>query len=693
MGASWTGIPVALGFCLSTVALAQVDTEALRAVIQDSGRADSVRFTALYDLVWDGYLFSDPDSGRILAMSLRQQARSKRNTVFEARASELIAATWYVQGDLKTALLHYDTALALHERNGDDDGYADVITNVASVRSFMGQQDTALLLYAEGLAIHERIQDSASVANDLNAIGRINMLRGDHVKAVDLYGRSLRIQEALGNERGVSTGEANLGALFMGQGDFRTGLDHYRSALRIAEKLGDKHMMGKDLEETGNCLEELGDTAAAMRDFLRSLALRTEIDDRHGLVNVQNRIAGLHFEQGGNAEALRLYEKSISLAREEDLPWGLGTALVGKGRILLATGRTPEALVLARQAEGVAAEAEEVGLARDASELRHAAARASGRWQEALEAHERAVLLNDSIMREGNQRAVLRNEYKYAYERQALADSLAHAGAMLRANAENTERLARAHRLRDVALAVGALLLVVALGIWQRSRLLRRTNSAILQAQARLVESEKAREASEVRTRIARDIHDQLGSDLTKLVMLGTEAKAMAQEDIASLPAIAESIERVAAEANRSLGDIVWAIDPHHDSLAGLTERVRAHCERMLRWSRVDHTIDCAHEGADRSLDPATKRDIYLVLREALNNAVKYAGAGHIQVMFRTSPAALAMEVKDDGIGLRAEGNGNGIRNMRARAQSAGARFELLVEGGTTVRLRLDFPA
>jgi hypothetical protein len=110
-------------------------------------------------------------------MSLRQQARSKRNTVFEARASELIAATWYVQGDLKTALLHYDTALALHERNGDDDGYADVITNVASVRSFMGQQDTA---------IHERIQDSASIANDLNAIGRIHMLRGDHVNAVEL---------------------------------------------------------------------------------------------------------------------------------------------------------------------------------------------------------------------------------------------------------------------------------------------------------------------------------------------------------------------------------------------------------------------------------------------------------------------------------------------------------------------------
>jgi signal transduction histidine kinase len=178
-----------------------------------------------------------------------------------------------------------------------------------------------------------------------------------------------------------------------------------------------------------------------------------------------------------------------------------------------------------------------------------------------------------------------------------------------------------------------------------------------------------------VRTRIARDVHDQLGSDLTKLVMLSSEVKAVALEDPAELVRTAEHIERVAGEANRSLGDIVWAIDPDHDSLAGLTERVRAHVERMLTWSKVAYTVDCTHEGPDRTLDPATKRDVYLILREALNNALKHAKASHIGVTFRTSPVHVHMEVKDNGIGFI----------MRARAERIGGNLSITSTNGTTV--------
>ena len=119
----------------------------MRALAFDRTTPDSLRFTAFYDLVWDGYLFSDPDSAYILATSLRREARAKNNKVFEARASELFAAVWYVRGDMRTALLHYDTALALHKRNMDHDGQADVLTNMASMLSYLGDLDSALALY------------------------------------------------------------------------------------------------------------------------------------------------------------------------------------------------------------------------------------------------------------------------------------------------------------------------------------------------------------------------------------------------------------------------------------------------------------------------------------------------------------------------------------------------------------------
>ncbi len=667
--------------CLALMASGQTGLDSLRALAFDRTKPDSVRFTAFYDLVWDGYLFNDPDSAFILGTLLRTEARRSKNKVFEARSSELFAAVRYVRGDMRTALLHYDTALALHKRNRDDDGQADVITNMASMLSYLGELDSALAMYTEGLALHERLRDSASIANDLNAIGRVHMLRGDHARAVELYMRSLSIQEQLGNKRGICTSLANLGGLYLGQSDWKEALDHYRRAAAIAEEIDDEHQLGKQLEEIGSCLEELGDTAQAMSEFRRSEAVRLRIEDHHGLVNVRNRMAGIMVKQGRYAEALELYHSAEAMARNEDLPWGFGNALVGTSRALLSTALPERALRAAMAADSAAVIAEEMNLRRDAAEAKYAALKALGRWQEALSVHELMVQLNDSIMREENQREVLRNGYLYAYEKQAERDSLDHALDMFRAESE--------HRQQRSTLAwLIALLCLVAVSIALRVRYVSRAKRALEEAQARLVESERSLEANEVRIRIARDVHDQLGSDLTKLVMLSTEAREVAGSDPTDLHAIAGDIERIAGEANRSLGDIVWSIDPHHDSLAGLTERVRAHCERMLTWSKVEHTIDCQHEGPDRPLDPATKRDIYLMLREALNNAIKYAKARHIDVCFHTSAHQVEFEVKDDGVGMDIRsGSGHGLGNMRTRAQRIGGRMDIESAAGAGTRI------
>ncbi len=688
--------PLLLGLViLAGSASAQVDLDSLRSIANDTSKPDSARFTAYYDLVWDGYLFSDPDTAQTMAHWLQTEARRKHQRTFEARASELLAAAWYVRGELRTALLHYDTALALHKNNHDEEGYADVITNMASMRSALGERDEALRLYTEGLRIHERTGDSASIANDLNAIGTVLMARGDHARATSLFLRSLRIQELIGNDRGISTGRANMGSILIQQGDHAQALPHYRKALALAEKLGDKHMIGKDLEDMGTCLEALGDTAAAMDHFQRSLRVREELEDKHGIVNARNRIAALLFAQGQLRPAMDLFEESAAMAAEEELPWGLGNALLGKAKVLFEMHRNVDALAVGEQADVAARASEEIILQRDVSELRLNVLKSMGRWQEALHAQSRMVVLNDSLIREENHREVLRNEYAYAYGKQAYADSIAHAQATEQEAARGADRMARERSKRNVALALGGVLAVVVLALWQRARLLKRTNAAIVEAQTKLIESERQREAAEVRTRIARDVHDQLGSDLTKLVMLSGEVKALAHEDPAGMVRSADDIERVAGEANRSLGDIVWAIDPHHDSLAGLTERVRAHCERMLKWSYIPHTIDCVHQGPDRSLDPATKRDIYLILREALNNTIKYSKARHVNVVFHTDATAVTMSVQDDGIGFDPglmRNKGHGLSSMHARAERIGGRLavESLVGKGTRISLEAD---
>ncbi|HMQ75151.1 MAG TPA: sensor histidine kinase [Flavobacteriales bacterium] len=672
---------LATGCCI-----AQSDLDSLRALAFDRSAPDSIRFTALYDLTWDGYLFSAPDTAEVLARTLQAEARVSSDKVFEARASELFAAVQYVRGGMRTALLHYDTALSLHRRNGDLDGQADVITNMASMLSYLGELDTALALYQEGLALHEHLADSTSIANDLNAIGRVQMLRGDHGKAVDLYQQSLHIQEVLGNKRGICTSLANLGGLYLNQSDWNEALGYYRRAATMAEELDDQHQLGTQLEEIGSCLAELGDTTGSLRAYRRSESIRLGIGDHHGLVNVRNRMATLLLEQHRPGDAKALFDQSVTMAREQDLPYGLGNALVGLSTVQLREGEPARALLMAMAADSAAARAEELNLQRDAAAARYAALKALGRWQEALMVHERVVLLNDSILREENQRELLRSGFKYAYKRAAESDSLRHVAERTRTEAEHREQ-------RTWLLALLAIAAVLGSAAWLRMRYTARAKRIIEAAQEKLVESERAREATEVRMRIARDVHDQLGSDLTKLVLLSTEALEAASSDVEGVKALANDIERIAGEANRSLGDIVWSIDPHHDSLAGLTERVRAHAERMLKWSKVEHGIDCAHEGPDRSLEPAVKRDIYLIFREALNNAIKHSRAERIETRFRTSGTALEFEVKDNGAGIAVDQvRGHGLENMRHRAERCGAR--LTVESGegrgTRIHLRMQ---
>ena len=83
--------------------------ESLRAISADPSRPDSVRFRAHFDMVREGYLFSAPDSAFTIAQQLQRGARRTGNAGFQARASELLASTFNVRGDLRVALLHYDT--------------------------------------------------------------------------------------------------------------------------------------------------------------------------------------------------------------------------------------------------------------------------------------------------------------------------------------------------------------------------------------------------------------------------------------------------------------------------------------------------------------------------------------------------------------------------------------------------------
>jgi signal transduction histidine kinase len=203
----------------------------------------------------------------------------------------------------------------------------------------------------------------------------------------------------------------------------------------------------------------------------------------------------------------------------------------------------------------------------------------------------------------------------------------------------------------------------------------------------------EARRQQALRTRIAADLHDEVGSMLTQISMQSTLLReggyAPAQQQ-AYLDQMADASRRAA----RQMSDAVWSIDARYDSAASLLDRLRDHAHEVLPPAglELDFTADAGIEAAAVPL--ATRQALYYIYKEALHNVVKHAQARQVQVQVRLLGRALELAIRDDGRGTVAASRpgGQGLPNMRMRAQAVGGTLHLAPEGpglGLVVRLPL----
>ena len=237
----------------------------------------------------------------------------------------------------------------------------------------------------------------------------------------------------------------------------------------------------------------------------------------------------------------------------------------------------------------------------------------------------------------------------------------------------NNEKLKKRNALigLGLVLALMALLILLIVKSRQNSRLLQAKNEEILNTRDQLVATEKQREAEQVRTQISRDIHDELGGDLTKISLLASEIARRVKEDPESSLTFLQDLGRISREANAALKDIVWSVDPEQDTWQGLVNHAEIYTHRILDSNEHEKQLRFEFNGPQTSLDPATKQNIFLVLKEALNNAVKHAQATLIKVHLITTTSGYSLAIQDNGVGIPEYSKStasHGLKNMKSRA-------------------------
>ena len=223
-----------------------------------------------------------------------------------------------------------------------------------------------------------------------------------------------------------------------------------------------------------------------------------------------------------------------------------------------------------------------------------------------------------------------------------------------------------------------------------------RTRQLAQQIQARQ-RVEQQRAVEQERTRLARDLHDDLGGGLTEISMLGflaNDGSIPSERKTGYLQQMTEKARQLVT----ALDAIVWAVNPRYDSLSSLAAYYSLYAQRFLGLASVQCRLEIADSFPECPLDSTMRHSFFLAFKEALSNVVRHARATEVQLRIKVENDELVVAVADNGCGLQPDATSecgmDGLENMKARMSALGGQCEIqsVPTRGTTVVFRVSLP-
>jgi signal transduction histidine kinase/ligand-binding sensor domain-containing protein len=257
--------------------------------------------------------------------------------------------------------------------------------------------------------------------------------------------------------------------------------------------------------------------------------------------------------------------------------------------------------------------------------------------------------------------------------------------------------------LRWWFIALSVLAISVIIYALYRNRLARLETARLSEENLRKAKEERLAELEKVRSRIATDLHDDIGASLTQIAILSEVAQAQSKANGASEPL--KMIYDVSNELVGTMSDIVWAINPNKDHLHDLTLRMRRFASDVLTAKEIDFEFETPANEKEILLNSNLRREVFLIFKEAINNIIKHSEATEVQIDFEISENNLSLKIADNGIGFENEKisenssanlfadykGGNGLLSIKRRANELGGNLEIIseIKKGTQIKLNL----
>lgn len=636
-------------FCSTIVAQSQHSKVDSLLHILEQSRTDTAKITAYYHLT-EYFLAKKSDSTLLYGnkgLKIAQKINDGKRSIHFLNA----LGNYHERNtDYKEAIKCYDKGLTIAKKLNDTEGFAKLYNNKGMVLIKQGNYEDALPLMIDALKAEEVLGNEFGMAQSYNNIGVIYFYQNNLKKATEYFELALKKQEEIGDAQTIKEAINNVGALYDYMKDYEKALEMYHKALDFNTKNNDKREMAVNLHNIAVAHFKLKNYQISENYHNRSIQLRQEIGDHNGLAISHFNYGELLFNNNKYNEAKSNFIKGLEIAEANDLK-------LTKQHLYGSLAKTYE----------------------------H-----EKNYKKANEFLYKFIQTKDSILNKENSQIIADVEAKYQNEKKEKE--------LVTARANIAERELRIQQKDN--LIYGTVLLAIILGVigyllYNQQKLKNQQLKKENQLKDALAKIETQNKLQEQRLRISRDLHDNIGAQLTFIISSLDTIKYGIKEKNNQLSSKLHNISAFTTNTIFELRDTIWAMNKVSISFEDFFARISNFMTKAQEMSEKTNFTFSVDETINKTyiFSSIEGMNIYRIIQESVQNALKYAQAKNISVTITENNNTIDVAIQDDGIGFdqNTVELGNGLHNIKKRAKDLNAKIEVksTINSGTQIILKL----
>lgn len=585
-----------------------------------------------------------------------------------------------------TAEFYYRQARDLSLKKNFYRGYQKYISYQSEIFNLKGMFDSNIVICRKGLALAEQRKDALFMGTHLNNIGNVFLYKANNDSAAWYFLKAGQYFESSKDSMRLGQLYSNLSIVFDNLGQYQQSLMYNRLALQIARNINDELSVGYSMTNIGTVLKRQSIYDSAKYYLESALPIAKKFGDLNLEKDIVVDLGFISLKKKNIIKAEAYFQRSLFLSQHLKNDYGIVFSNKGLANIRIEQKKFAEGERLLVDAIAIATDKKFKEELQDLYLLQYDAANSSGNFKAALDAYRNYIIIKDSLVSLEVQKNIALLEKQYQAERRERL--------MLQKDEEirNQQIQLQSKNTWLIILSVLMTLLgAIAFLIWKsykQKRIADAKEQKLLQVQLSMQVKE------EERNRIARELHDDLGGSLSGIVM--HTHFMVEQVEGNNAQEVRKSINKIhsaASEMITRLNDIVWLINPKYDTLEKLVQRIEEFAIDITKAKGMEVRINTPIVIESVALDMQARKNIYLICKEAINNAIKYSNASELILTISRSGEDLTMRIEDNGKGFDKDltKKGNGLLNMKERAKDIGAVYSLNTMSSKGTRIQLDY--